>query len=507
MGTNPADPPTLARGATADWSETDAALLLRLGSTADGLSSADARRRLLRHGPNRLASAPRTHALALLLRQFASPIILILLGAALLSFLLHSPTDSLLIVAIVSVSALLGVWQEWRATSATESLLELVEPRCQVRRDGSATGIPRDELVPGDVVLLAAGAAIPADCRLLGAQDLCVDEAAITGESFPVEKQPGGLPGETPLAARANLLHLGSHVVSGSGTALVLRTGRATTLGAIAERLRQAPGEKEFERGVRRFGTLLLELTLLLIALIFAFNVSLQRPVSESFLFALALGVGLTPQLLPAILTVNLARGAQAMARRRVIVKRLAAIEDFGSMSVLCTDKTGTLTEGRPRVRGALAADGGPGPRVLAMAQLNAGFESSTPNPIDDALRALGPLPAGWGKDDERPFDFHRKRQSVLLTAPDGQRLLISKGAVATVLAICDRAERADGQSLPLAELEARVQEEVRQRGAAGERLLAVACRPHPEPRIGPATGWATWAMASKMPPPCTPPT
>ena len=175
------------------------------------------------------------------------------------------------------------------------------------------------------------------------------------------------------------------------------------------------------------------------------------------------------------------------MARRRVIVKRLAAIEDFGSMEVLCTDKTGTLTEGRPRVRGALAADGAPGLRVLQMAQLNAGFETSTPNPIDDALRALGPLPVGWCKRDEKPFDFHRKRQSVLLTEPDGLTLLISKGAVATVLAICDRAEAGDGRVLPLADLEAQVQALVQQRSAAGERLLAVACRPHPE--IGRASG------------------
>lgn len=453
----------------ADWSDTEAALCSRLASRPEGLSAGEAKKRLLVHGPNRLASAPRNGALALLLRQFASPIIVILLGAALLSFLLHSPTDGLIIVAIVTVSALLGLWQEHRATTATERLLELVEPRCQVRRDGRSGTVPREDLVPGDLGLLGAGAAIPADCRLLDEQDLCVDEAAITGESFPVEKQPGALPTETPLAARANQLHLGSHVVSGNGTALVLRTGRATTLGSIAEQLRQAPGETEFERGVRRFGNLLLELTLLLIALIFAFNVYLQRPVSDSFLFALALGVGLTPQLLPAILTVNLARGAQAMARRRVIVKRLAAIEDFGSMDVLCTDKTGTLTEGKPRVRGALAADGGPGLRVLPMAQLNAGFETGTPNPIDDALRELGALPQGWHKCDEKPFDFHRKRQSLLLTGPDGQTLLITKGAVATVLAICDRAEQSDGQSLPLADLEARLQDVVRQRSAAGE--------------------------------------
>jgi Mg2+-importing ATPase len=447
--------------ATDDWSASEERLFRRLSSSPQGLDSADANRRLDRYGANRLVRTPRSRTLQLLLRQFASPIILILTGAALLSFLLDSPTDGLIILGIVTASGLLGFWQERGAARAVEGLLELVELRTTVRRDHGEHSIPMDEVVPGDVVLLAAGDGIPADCRLLAEQDLCVDEASITGESFPVEKQSGPLPATTPLAARANMLHMGSHVVSGHGSALVLRTGRSTTYGQIAERLGLTPGETEFERGVRRFGTLLLELTLLLIALIFAFNVYLQRPVADSFLFALALGVGLTPQLLPAIISVNLARGAQGMARRRVIVRRLAAIEDFGSMDVLCADKTGTLTEGRARVRGALAADGAPSDKVLAMARLNAVFETSTTNPIDEALRTLGPAPEGWRKRDEKPFDFHRKRQSLLLDppAPQAQPLLITKGAVEQVLAVCSHAERSDGTAVPLADLEAGIRE------------------------------------------------
>jgi len=470
-----------------DWCVSEADLCTRLDSSPEGLSSATAHRRLSQYGPNRLAHAPRIRSLQLLLRQFTSPIILILLGAALLSFLLDSPTDGLIILAIVTASGLLGFWQEQGAARSVERLLELVELQATVRRDGQERSIPMDEVVPGDVVLLAAGDGIPADCRLLAEQDLCVDEASITGESFPVEKQTGPLPATTPLAARANLLHMGSHVVSGSGRALVLRTGRATSYGAIAERLRLTPGETEFERGVRRFGTLLLELTLLLIGLIFAFNVYLQRPVSDSFLFALALGVGLTPQLLPAIISVNLARGAQNMARRQVIVRRLAAIEDFGSMEVLCADKTGTLTEGRARVRGALAADGASSERVLAMARLNAIFETSATNPIDEALRDLGPAPEGWRKRDEKPFDFHRKRLSLLLepVASDGERLLITKGAVEQVLAVCSHAERSDGATVALAELEAGIRERFRELSGEGARLLGVAIRRHPEPRLG----------------------
>ena len=353
------------------WSEPLKTLLQHLGTGPEGLSKAEAADRLRTPGGRPLAGIGRVGASAaatLLLRQFTSPIILMLLGAARLSCGLDSPTDGLIILVIVLVSGLLGFWQEHGAERAVQKLLAVVELRCSVWRDGVEVSIPMAEVVRGDWVRLAAGDGIPADCRLLAEQDLCVDEASITGESFPVEKQTGPLPATTPLAARANLLHMGSHVVSGSGRALVLRTGRATSYGAIAEHLRLTPGETEFERGVRRFGTLLLELTLLLIGLIFAFNVYLQRPVSDSFLFALALGVGLTPQLLPAIISVNLARGAQNMARRQVIVRRLAAIEDFGSMEVLCADKTGTLTEGRARVRGALAADGASSERVLAMA-------------------------------------------------------------------------------------------------------------------------------------------
>jgi Mg2+-importing ATPase len=325
-----------------------------------------------------------------------------------------------------------------------------------------------------------------------------------------VEKRVDQLAADTPLAQRANLLHLGTHVVSGSGWAVVVHTGRATAYGAIADRLRLRSPETEFERGVRRFGNLLVEVTLILIALIFAFNVLLKRPVVDSFLFALALGVGLTPQLLPAIISVNLAQGARSMARRRVIVKRLAAIENFGSMDVLCSDKTGTLTEGVVRLGQTLAADGLPCPAVLDLARLNALFETGFVNPIDAALREPsdpppGPIqgqaappggaeqarelpglpsdPAVWTKLDEKPFDFHRKRQSVLLQprlAARGAPQLITKGALGRVLEVCTLARRADGSLRPLADLEASIRELAQERARRGERVLGVASRRHP---------------------------
>lgn len=241
--------------------------------------------------------------------------------------------------------------------------------------------------MPGDVIILAAGAAVPADCRILDSTDLFVDESTLTGESFPAAKDPGDFPADTPLVGRSNALFQGSHVVSGTGRAVVARTGAGTLFGEVAERLRLRPPETEFERGLRRFGGLLIQITMLLVIAIFGINVYLHRPVVDSFLFALALAVGLTPELLPAIVTLTLARGAQQMAASRVIVRRLNSIEDFGSMNVLCSDKTGTLTEGVVRLHAALDTDGNASDEVLLFAQLNAAFESGFPSPIDEALR------------------------------------------------------------------------------------------------------------------------
>jgi Mg2+-importing ATPase len=478
-------------------------LLESLQACPEGLSSGQASERLAQHGPNTLANSTGSGVVVLLLRQFSSPIILILAVAACLSFLLDSPTDGVIILLIVLISGLLGFWQEVGAASAVRHLLQAVEVRTTLLRDGRPTSLPVRDVVPGDVVVLSAGAGIPADCRLLEEHDLSIDEAALTGESFPVAKHPGLLPTAASLAQRSNVLHLGTHVVSGTGRALVVHTGRSTAYGAIADRLRQRPPETEFERGVRRFGNLLLEITLMLIALIFAFNVYLQRPVVDSFLFALALGVGLTPQLLPAIISVNLAQGARRMAQRKVIVKRLAAIENFGSMNVLCADKTGTLTEGTAQISMALGADGQPSARVLLHAYINACFETGFSNPIDGAIRRHGPrldgdnatkpmepgetragglgdgeAPEGWNKLDEVPFDFGRKRLSILAMPPAGEQpLLITKGALAKVLEVCSRAELADGRTVPIEDLRESIEAKYHALSAQGYRLLGVAMR------------------------------
>ncbi|MFM7312076.1 MAG: HAD-IC family P-type ATPase, partial [Cyanobium sp.] len=437
----------LPENASPYWSLPIERLYSALGSGAEGLSQQEATRRFeeLRGGSIEAGGAF-TGTLRLLLAQFRSPIDWILAAAALLSFLLDSPTDGAILLVILTLSAFLGFWQEHGAARAVRQLLQEVSISATVLRDGQACAVPRELVVPGDVLLLMAGTALPADCRVIEERDLSLEEASLTGESFAVSKHALNLPADTPLAQRRNVLHLGTHVVSGLGRALVVHTGSETAYGAIADRLQQPPVETEFERGVRRFGSLLLEVTLLMVLAIFACNVFLERPVADSFLFALALGVGLTPQLLPAIISVNLARGARRMAALRVIVRRLAAIENFGSMTVLCSDKTGTLTEGAATLRRCADLDGHPSETVRRLAVVNASFESGFPNPIDAGIRAAA-LPAdveGWSKLDELPFDFSRRRQSVLARC-DGSILLITKGAVSQVLDVCEHAERSDG--------------------------------------------------------------
>lgn len=459
------------------WSIPIAQLLEDLKTSEDGLSSAEAAARLERFGPNTLAERRRSDVPALLMRQFTSPIVLLLIAAAALSFALGDPTDGAIILGIVLISGLLGFWQEKGASTAIEKLLETVELKATVLRDGRETEIPTDELAPGDVVLLAAGSGIPADCRLLAEQDLFVDEATLTGESYPVDKSPGIAPAEAPLAQRNNALFLGAHVVSGSGRAVVVHTGRSTEFGRISERLRLRPPETEFEHGIRRFGYLLLEITLVLVIAIFALNVYLARPVLDSFLFALALAVGLTPQLLPAIISVNLARGAWRMAERRVIVKRLSAIENFGSMDVLCSDKTGTLTEGLVRVHAALDSEGRESERTLFHAYLNAAYETAFSNPIDQAIRSYRTFSLnGWRKLGEAPYDFGRKRLSIL-AEHNSRTILVTKGALQQVLEVCVAAEGADGARRPLAEVRDAIEQLYADLSEQGYRTLGVAIR------------------------------
>ena len=343
-----------AGGDTLDafWAAEPQALLGRLQSAASGLTSAQADARRDDVGPNVLGQGRRTDLPALIAGQLGSPIVLILLAATVLAAFLGDVADAAIVLAIVALSAALGVWQEHGASQAVQRLMAQVATQARVLRDGAVCEIPLAAVVPGDVALLDAGRSVPGDGRLLEARDLFVSEAPLTGESEPAEKGTAAVPMDAPLARRSSAVFLGTHVVSGAARVLIVRTGRRTELGRVAARVASTPPETDFEHGLHRFGYLLMEVTLLLVLGIFAANVYFRRPVLESLMFSLALAIGLTPQLLPAIVAVNLARGASRMAAAKTIVRRLASIENLGSMTLLCSDKTGTLTEGRLDVRG-----------------------------------------------------------------------------------------------------------------------------------------------------------
>ncbi len=464
------------------WSLPAPDLLERLQTSREGLTEEEARQRLDRFGPNTLKVRKHAGVLGLLLSQYKSPIILLLLFACLLSVALHDHVDALIILAILLVSGLLGFWQEYGASNAVAKLLAIVQIKATVRRQGTPQEIPVEEIVPGDVVLLKAGDVIPGDCLIIESKDLFVDEAALTGETFPVEKAVGIVPAEVPGSQRTNALFMGTHVVSGTAVAVVVFTGAATVFGQVSQRLKLKAPETEFERGVRRFGYFLMEVTLLLVIAIFAINVYLARPVMDSFMFSLALAVGLTPQLLPAVISVNLATGAKRMAREKVIVKRLAAIENFGSMNVLCADKTGTITSGVAQVQAALGLDDQTSDKVILYAYLNSLYESGFANPIDEAIRQYCcPDITGWRKVDEVPYDFIRKRLSVLV-AQNGSHLMITKGALKNVLEACSTAELGSGEVVLLEATQEEIQRYFSQFSEQGLRTLGIAYR-----ALGPA--------------------
>lgn len=463
------------------WSATPEALGSRLDTSLEnGLATAEANRRLDQIGPNRVGKKVKTTPLGLFLNQFRSPIVLILLGATMVSAFLGDWVDAVIILTIVLGSALLSFFQEHSASNAAEALRAQISIKSQVVRDGQTLSIPGEQIVPGDVVLLSAGSLIPADGVVLEAKDFFVSQSVLTGETFPVEKKPGAVAANAELVERTNVVFMNTSVRSGSARALIVETGAATAFGQIAGRLVLRPPETEFERGVRRLGYLLTEVMFVLVLGIFAFNVFFHKPILDSLLFSIALAVGLTPQLLPAIININLARGSQSMAQRGVIVRRLESIENFGSMDILCTDKTGTLTEGVVQLDGALDAAGQPSAEVGLYAYLNASLQTGLPNALDQAIVEKGARGASeYEKIDEIPYDFVRKRLSVVVER-EGQRSEITKGALENVLAVCSHV-RLNGRDDPLdAAHKAGLQERYVAWSGQGYRVLGVALKAVP---------------------------
>ena len=467
---------------TLPWNLPLPRLLAELGSTLEGLSAREVERRLAKYGPNDALVHRRRPLWRQILDRFANPLILILLFASGLSAWTGEVTSFVLIVSIILLSVVLDVVQQARAENTVDALRRSVGLKAQALRDGEVREILVEQLVPGDVVELGAGAIAPGDCRLLAANDLFVNQALLTGEPYPVEKHAADLatPADEPSGA-TNVVFMGTSVISGSATALVCRTGRTTELGGLARGLATERPRDAFARGIRQFGFLMLRLTVFLVLFVVATNVVFHRPFLESLLFALALAVGLTPELLPMVVTVTLANGARRLAGHSVIVKRLAAIHDLGAMDVLCTDKTGTLTEFRIRLAGHVDHEGTDSEDVFRLAYLNSAFESGIKSPLDEAILAHAKLDiAAWRKIDEVPFDFERRRVSVLIEN-GSTRLLVVKGAPEDIIGLCVDYATASGECRPLdAAARLSLQRRFEALGAEGYRALGVASRPMP---------------------------
>jgi Mg2+-importing ATPase len=470
-------------------------LYMKLKSSQAGLTDEEAKRRLAEFGPNEPALEHRAEGLFQILRFFANPLVIILLIASAISAAVGELINASIIGGMVLLSVALNVMQTYRSHRAVERLRAGIVPTATACRDGAWVEIPRRDLVPGDVVRLGAGDLVPADARLLEAKDLHVQEAALTGESLPVEKEATELaPASRSPADTAKLVFLGTSVVSGNATALVVATGRATAFGGIADRLVARPPETEFERGTRQFGFLIMKTVFFLVLFVFLVNAALRHDPFESLLFALALAVGLTPEFLPMIMTVTLGQGALRMAREKVIVKNLSAIQNFGSIDVLCSDKTGTLTSGEMALDRHLDPFGNPTERAFFLAYLNSFYETGIKNPLDAAILRkkanINPLDAailrhdqpdlrGCRKLDEIPFDFERRRMSIVVEK-EGERLLITKGAPESVLPICPTYE-VDGQLNALdGQAGAKCKATYQELSSKGYRVLAVAYRTVP---------------------------
>jgi P-type Mg2+ transporter len=451
-------------------------LLHLLRATPEGLTSDEADRRLRLYGPNSFVQESRFAALFSVLRLVANPLVIILVLASAISIVLGDRIGGLIIISIVLLSVLLNFFMEFQARHAVEKIQKQVATTAAVIRDGQEQELLIAQLVPGDIIRLNAGDLVPADARLLKLTDLHVRESALTGESLPVEKSAADLPlGKHAVADASNSVFLGTAVQTGIGTAVIVRTGGDTAFGGIARRLAMQPPETEFARGIRHFGMMLTWITMLLVLFVLLVNIMLHRPLLESFLFSVALAVGMTPEMMPMIITVTLAQGARRMTKKKVLVKQLAAIEDFGSIDILCSDKTGTLTEGEIVLDRQVDVQGKDDDNVLRMIYLNSYFEAGIKSPLDAAiLKHEHPAIVEYEKVDEIPFDFKRKRLSVVVRHGD-EHLLITKGEAESVFAICQTVN-VDGSPQPFDESQrARATETFKKLSADGYRVLGVA--------------------------------
>jgi Mg2+-importing ATPase len=451
-------------------------LLERLQATPAGLTSEEAQRRLGVYGPNSMARESRFATLMNLLRFLINPLVIILLVASGISLALGDSVGGLIIISMVLLSVLLNFFMEFQAQHAVEEIRKQVATTAAVMRDGREQELPVADLVPGDVIRLNAGDLVPADARLLEVKDLQVRESALTGESLCVEKNCGDLPpGKHGVADASNCVFMGTAVQTGIGTAVVACTGRKTVFGGIAQRLATRPPETEFGRGIRHFGHMITLVIMLLVLFVLLVNIAFHRPILESFLFSVALAVGMTPEMMPMIITVTLAQGARRMTKKKVLVKQLAAIEDFGSIEILCSDKTGTLTEGEIALDRHVDIQGKDNDDVLRFIYLNSFFQAGIKSPLDDAvLKHERPKVVEYRKLDEIPFDFNRKRLSVVVQHGD-ECLLVTKGEAESIFSVCQTVS-VNGSPQPFGENQrAQAADTFQKLSAGGFRVLGVA--------------------------------
>ncbi|WP_296069970.1 magnesium-translocating P-type ATPase [uncultured Agrobacterium sp.] len=464
------------------WSEPVLTLCRELSTDLSGLAEKEAATRLKQWGTNRISDASHTTAIESFARQFRNPLVLVLIFAASISVFVGNGNEAAIIGLIVLASCLLSFSQEYAASKATEDLRRKISARVTCVRSGLEVTVPAEDIVPGDVVKLSAGNLIPADGVIMEAQDLNVSEAVLTGETFPVLKSPGTCTADTPLALRSNVVFAGTSVRSGTATILIAATGNRTEFAKIAKALERRMPETDFARGTRRFGALMTEIMLVIVIIVLVANLLLHRPLIDSLLFSLALAVGLTPELLPAIISVTLSRGARSMARRGVIVRRLEAIENLGSMDLLCTDKTGTLTEGVIRLDGCIDTDGKPSSDVRLWATLNATLQTGLKNALDEAIAAAAVTDARiaeYTKISEIPYDFIRKRLTVVVCAKSdaSNDIIICKGAVGNVMECCSSVRVGDEVTQFDTQNREKLNAIFEEWSAQGYRVLGVAVR------------------------------
>jgi Mg2+-importing ATPase len=452
-----------------------AEVLKKLDSKDQGLATEEAGKRLELYGANEVAVRKRRATAIEFLLQFRSPLILLLIFAGAVSLYFGEAIDSVIIFTIIIASASLDFYQQSKAHQAAELLRSKLVSTCTALRDGAKREVKFTEVVPGDILYFSAGDMIPADSRILSAKDFFVNQSALTGESFPVEKITVPLAeAGTSLTDWTNMAFTGSSVVSGTATAVVGRTGSFTEYGKIAKTLASRGEETEMERGLRRFGYLIMQITFVLVIFVFFVNAFFMRGLLDSLLFSVALAVGLTPELLPMIISVNLSKGAFAMSKRGVLVKRLNSIQNFGSMDVLCTDKTGTLTENKITLVLHIDIEGRDDDRVLEYGYLNSYYQTGLRSPLDEAILAFrNVLVSDYQKVDEIPFDFMRRRVSIVVSKSGG-RLLITKGAPEEILSVCTQADITDGAVDLTEPVKERIITQYRGLSAQGFRVLGV---------------------------------